>query len=90
MTEPRNAFERNAQWFDAWSIVHFGSAAALTFLLGPLWAAAIVILWEPLELFVLSPLATRFGMSFGREAWPNVVGDLISDGLGVGAALLIL
>lgn len=90
MSNIKDRTPRNDAIFDKWSIVHLISAAGLTFLFGPSWAFAITVLWEPLELFVLSPLLAKFGILFGHETIRNSLSDIIFDALGVLLAISIL
>ncbi len=82
---------RNDAPFDAWSLIHFGAAVVLTWLLGPLAALFIVVAWEPLEVLVLSRLAARwFKIEFGNEGRVNILFDLIMDMAGVAFGAWIL
>ena len=75
--------ERNRRWVDPWSLTHLAWAAALAWFMHPALAFLLMALWEPLEIFVLSPILARFGVEFGNEGWQNSVGDLAFDAAGV-------
>ena len=81
---------RNDKLIDRWSLVHVGSSAVLTWLIGPIAALLVVTSWEPLEIFVISPLLARHGIVFGNETWRNSLSDVIFNGLGITAAVFIL
>lgn len=82
-TKTKSVLKRNARLFDIWSIVHIVTGVALGWIMPPIAALIIMILWEPLELFVISPIALRFGSNFGYEALPNTLSDIVFDALGV-------
>lgn len=42
-----------------------------------------MVLWEPLEVLILSPFLARFGIDFGHESIRNVLSDIIFDAIGV-------
>lgn len=75
---------------DAWSFVHIAFSALLAVVFPPFWALVIVVLYEPLELLVLSPLLDRRGISFANETLENSLMDIVFDAIGVviGAFLL--
>lgn len=73
---------RNERYVDWWSATHFGWAVVLGLLVGPLWAFAILVVWEPVEIFILGPLISRQGVAFGHEGWRNALSDIVFDGAG--------
>ena len=55
------------------------------------WAAlGIMVAWEPLEIFILSPLLAKIGIEFGYETWQNSFSDIFFDILGIAAGYLLL
>jgi hypothetical protein len=74
---------RNNAIFDKWSIVHLATGIVFGLLIQPLLALAIMVLWEPLEIFVLSPLLAKIGIEFGYETWRNSLSDIAFDVIGV-------
>ena len=76
--------------FDPWSIVHLGSGVIAGWIMPPFIALSVLVLWEPLEVLVLSPLLSRFGIVFGHESLRNVLSDIIFDFAGVLIGLLLL
>ncbi len=74
---------RNDLLFDIWSLVHLGSGVLAALVLSPFAAFTLLVLWEPLEILVLSPLLARVGITFGHESLRNSVSDIVFDGLGV-------
>lgn len=75
---------RNDALVDPWSWVHLASGIGLGWCMDPFWALLILVLWEPLELWVLSPLSWRlFGREFGHETLRNSLSDIVFDALGV-------
>ena len=60
---------RNNDLVDMWSTAHFAWGVALAILLGPWWAVAILIAWEPFEIFLLGPLETT---DRKRKAWVSI------------------
>lgn len=87
MSGPRR---RNDALFDIWSVVHLVTGIAMGWLMPPFTALMLMVLWEPLEILVLSPLLARFGITFGFESIRNSLSDIVFDALGVfvGAFLL--
>ena len=87
---PQSGKRRNDALFDIWSITHFATGVILGWLVDPYIAVAAMILWEPLEIFIISPFAARVNLEFGYESWRNSFSDIIFDTAGVvtGAWLL--
>lgn len=81
---------RNESLVDVWSFVHIGTCLALTLLFGPLLAFIIALVWEPLEVLVLSPLLARIGIDFGHEHFWNSMSDIAFNTLGVGLGWALL
>ncbi len=95
------AFERLRHWLyderrndaliDVWSGVHFMTGVALGWVVDPFVALLVLVLWEPLEVLVLSPLAQRiWGKEFGFEGLRNVVSDIVVDAAGVAVGYWVL
>ncbi|MDB5170868.1 MAG: hypothetical protein JWO35_562 [Candidatus Saccharibacteria bacterium] len=78
------ALKRNDALFDPWSIVHLCTGVALGWVMDPFFALSLMILWEPLEIFVLSPFLARFDIVFGHETLRNSLSDIVFDAMGVG------
>lgn len=49
----------------------------------PFIALAIMVLWEPLEILILSPLLKRAGVVFGYESLRNSLSDIFFNVVGV-------
>jgi hypothetical protein len=81
---------RNDSLFDGWSIIHMCTGIVLGWILVPFVALALMILWEPLEIFIISPYVAKFGIEFGYETLRNSLSDIVFDtaGIIVGAYLL--
>lgn len=75
--------KRNGALFDSWSIVHLVTGVALGWLMDPFVALVIMVLWEPLEILILSPLLKRFGIIFGYESLRNSLSDIFFNVVGV-------
>lgn len=75
---------RNDALFDIWSLVHLGTGIVAGWLADPFIGLLIMVLWEPLEVLVLSPFLARFGILFGHESLRNSLSDIAFDGVGVG------
>jgi hypothetical protein len=80
--------KRNDKLVDIWSLVHLVSSGVLAWLIGPLPALVIVTLWEPLEIFVLSPLLAKRGIIFGYETWRNSLSDIFFNTIGIASAVV--
>lgn len=74
---------RNDALFDLWSVVHLLTGVLLGWIMPPVIALAIMVLWEPLEILVLSPLLAKFGIEFGYETLRNSLSDIFFDTVGV-------
>jgi len=59
------------------------TGVVLGWVMNPLVALLIMILWEPLEIFVLSPLLGRRGIVFGYESLRNSLSDIVFNVIGV-------
>lgn len=82
---------RNDTLVDLWSITHFVWGAALGWVMFPFWALLLLILWEPIEIFVLSPLVHKvLGKEFGHETLRNSLSDILFDAAGVAAGAYVL
>lgn len=82
--------KRNDALFDRWSVVHLVTGLGLGWIMQPLVAVGLMILWEPLEILVLSPLLARSGIVFGHETWRNSLSDIFFNVLGVGLGVWLL
>lgn len=82
--------QRNDSLFDTWSIVHLLTGILLGWVMSPFVALIIMILWEPLEILVLSPILAKFGIVFGFESLRNSLSDIFFDTMGVIAGAYIL
>lgn len=86
---------RNNRLVDVWSVVHVVSGAGLMWLLGtyagwtPFAVWLLMLIYEPIEIFVLSPLLEKCGILFGYEGWRNSLSDICFNTLGIGVALLL-
>lgn len=74
---------RNGNLFDMWSLVHLGFGLILGWLIPPVIAILLMVAWEPIEIFVLSPILGHFGIIFGFENLRNSLSDIVFDVLGV-------
>jgi len=74
---------RNDSLFDYWSIVHLLTGVAMGWVLSPFVALVLMVLWEPLEILVLSPILARFGIVFGYESLRNSLSDIFFDTMGI-------
>jgi hypothetical protein len=75
--------KRNDSLFDKWSVVHLFSGVVAGLVLPPFLALLLLVLWEPFEILVLSPLLAKRGITFGFETLQNSLSDIIFDALGV-------
>lgn len=83
MEEESRRFARNARLVDFWSLTHLVWGVLLTLVVGPWLGLLILVLWEPVEIFLISPLVGRVGMKFGRETLVNSLSDVAFDAIGV-------
>jgi len=74
---------RNDALFDAWSVVHLVTGVAVGWVMEPFIGLLIMVLWEPLEVLVLSPFLARLGILFGHESLRNSLSDIFFDCVGV-------
>lgn len=74
---------RNTALFDVWSLVHLATGILGGWLMDPFVALLVMVLWEPLEILVLSPFLARFQILFGHESLRNSLSDIFFDGVGV-------
>lgn len=81
---------RNDRLIDMWSLVHLVSSGALAWAIGPLAAFVMVTLWEPFEIFVLSPLLAKRGIIFGYESWRNSLSDICFNSIGIGVVAIYI
>lgn len=81
---------RNGNLFDKWSVVHFATGVLMGWLMAPFVAICLMIAWEPLEIFVLSPIFAKWGIEFGYESLRNSLSDICFDAAGVAAGAYLL
>lgn len=80
---------RNDRLIDVWSGVHVVTAMAMGWVMDPFVALVILILYEPLEIFILCPISMRlFDYPFGYESWRNSFSDIVFDAVGVAIGYL--
>lgn len=63
---------------------------AMGWLMAPFVALVLMVLWEPFEILILSPVLARYGIEFGYETLNNSLSDIVFDVIGIviGAWLL--
>jgi hypothetical protein len=81
---------RNESLFDFWSLTHITWGVFFGWIMNPFAALVIMVLWEPLEVLIISPIVAKFGYEFGYESIRNSLSDIFFDVIGViiGAYLL--
>lgn len=81
---------RNDALFDRWSIVHLCTGVFFGWIANPIAVFIVMTLWEPFEIFVLSPFLARFGIVFGYESLRNSLSDLFfnTSGIVIGGYLI--
>jgi len=82
--------KRNDSLFDLWSIVHVLTGILLGWIMSPFVALLIMVLWEPLEILVLSPFLAKFNIVFGYETIRNSLSDIFFDCVGVALGFYVL
>ena len=82
-TGGRVAHPRNDLLFDVWSLVHLATGVLAAWVAAPFIVLLAMVLWEPLEILVLSPLLARRGIVFGHESLRNSLSDIFFDCVGV-------
>ena len=81
---------RNDALFDIWSLTHLAWAAILAWVMNPVIALSIMVLWEPIEVLILSPWFASKGIEFGYESLRNSLSDIAFDVLGVLLGMYLL
>lgn len=62
----------------------------MSWVMPPVIALALMVLWEPFEILVLSPFLARYGIVFGHETLRNSLSDIFFDAVGVIAGAYVL
>jgi len=76
--------KRNNALYDIWSLLHLITGIVFGWIMDPFIALLIMVLWEPLEVLVLSPLLKKhFNIIFGYESIRNSLSDIFFDAIGV-------
>ncbi len=70
---------RNDSLVDPWSGVHLATGVLFGWLLTPWLAILLLVLWEPVEVLVISPLLAKRGIVFGQETLRNSLSDIVFD-----------
>jgi len=81
---------RNNSLYDGWSIIHAATGVGLTIIFGPWLALLLMVLWEPLEILILSKIIAKRGIIFGHETLRNSLSDLIFDCAGIAIGTLLI
>ena len=81
---------RNQAVFDVWSIIHLATGVLLGWIMSPFIALLLMVLWEPFEVLILSPMLAKRNIIFGRESLQNSLSDIFFDALGVGLGFWLL
>ncbi len=85
-----NLPRRNDVLFDTWSIVHLCTGIVMAWVM-PVWLALVlIVLWEPFEILVLSPLLAKIGIIFGYETLRNSLSDIFFDVIGIALGVHVL
>lgn len=87
---PKTKHHRNDALFDGWSIIHLFTGVAMGWVMPPFIALALMVLWEPFEILLLSPFLARFGITFGYETLRNSLSDIFFDTIGVALGFYVL
>lgn len=74
---------RNGNLFDKWSVVHLLTGVLMGWIMSAFVALSLMVLWEPLEILILSPLLARYNVVFGYESLRNSLSDIFFDVAGV-------
>lgn len=90
MANENQPHRRNKALFDNWSIFHLCIGTVLGWIMTPFIALVVMTLWEPLEIFVLSPVLARFGIIFGHESLQNSLSDIFFNTVGVTLGAFVL
>src|SRR5664279_1690976 len=90
LSEKLGARRRNNAYYDTWSIVHLFTGVVLGWLMSPFIALVVMVLWEPLEILILSPILARIGIDFGYETLRNSLSDIVFDTVGVALGYWVL
>jgi hypothetical protein len=89
-TRHHSRWKRNDKLVDVWSATHVAWGAAMTMVFGPAYAWALMALWEPVEVMMLSPFLARFGIRFGHESLRNSLSDIAFNTIGVALGWALL
>ena len=88
-----NKIPRNNTLLDWWSSLHVLWGIVLTFIFGPVVAFIALLVWEPVEIFLISKIFARyFNRVFGHESLKNSLSDIVMNTIGVaiGYGILLL
>jgi hypothetical protein len=88
--EAKTPLIRNNSLVDPWSMVHFLSGIFLGLIFNPVFAFILMVLWEPLEILILSPLLGKKGIVFGHETLRNSISDIVFNSAGILLAALMI
>jgi hypothetical protein len=81
---------RNNKSYDKWSLIHVVTGIILGWLMNPYVGLAGMILWEPVENLIISPILIRRGNLFGYESLRNSLSDVFFDVVGVYIGWVVL
>lgn len=86
-----NHSDRNDRTIDEWSGVHLMVGVWAGWIMDPFIALVLMVLWEPVEVLILSPLFDRlWGIEFGFESLRNVMSDIVFNVAGVSLGYWVL
>lgn len=81
---------RNGALYDKWTNVHLLTGVLMGWSMSPFIALSIMVIWEPVEIFIISPIVARWGIVFGYESIQNSLSDIVADTIGVSIGAYIL
>ena len=81
---------RNLDSKDRFGLIHFATGIVFGWLMPPVVAITLMVLWEPLEILVLSPILARYNIDFGFETLKNSLSDIVVDIAGVAIGYYLL
>lgn len=70
--------------------MHIITGIFLGWVMNPFVALSIMVVWEPLEVLVLSPFLAKRGIVFGQESLKNSLSDIFFDVVGVALGYILL
>jgi len=80
----------NNKLYDKWTINHILFSFFFGWFIGPIATFIVTLVYEPIEIFWLQKIFSKFGITFGNEGLINSLSDIVFNTVSLIAGYYIL